>query len=102
MIRRHPFEPADLGTEGNPFELRDVLAIARELEAYAEATRPAPCVGLVDRVMEAIAAEPLPAPVPRRQPRFAPRVAGKRRPRSRRAPIASAPRPERRGPRPTG
>lgn len=78
MTRRHPIEPADLGTDGNELDLGDVLGIAWELEAYAEVARPAPCGGLVDRVMAAIAAEPLPAPVPRRRPRFASRVAGER------------------------
>lgn len=77
MTRRHPIEPADLGPDGNESELGDVLAIARELEAYAEVTCPA-CGGMVDRVMEAIAAEPLPAPAPRRRSRLAPLVAGER------------------------
>jgi hypothetical protein len=63
------FRPEELaGGEGgdagsSSAELAEALAAARELEAFARDADVRPSPELTDRIMAAVAAEPLPAPV---------------------------------------
>lgn len=59
--RRTRFDPAELDLELD-HEAAGLLATARALEAYAESSPGAPSFGFEDRVMAAIANEPLPRP----------------------------------------
>ena len=62
--RRSRFDPSELELELD-HEAAGLLATARALEAYAESTPAAPSSGFEDRVMAAIATEPLPRPTTR-------------------------------------
>jgi hypothetical protein len=53
----------ELRPDGGPVESDDIAAVDRELEWYAAASDVVPPVGLADKVMAAITAEPLPAPI---------------------------------------
>jgi hypothetical protein len=52
-----PTDPFELGPDDAGLE-----AVERELEAFADETRLAPSAGLTDRIMAAVAAEPVPTP----------------------------------------
>jgi hypothetical protein len=53
------FHPSELDVELGP-ESAELLATARDLESYAASGLAAPSVGFEDRVMAAVAAEPMP------------------------------------------
>ena len=59
MSEGRRFHPAELDIELGP-ESAELLATARDLEAYAATGLAAPTVGFEDRVMAAIADEPMP------------------------------------------
>lgn len=59
MSEGRRFHPAELDVELGP-ESAELLATARDLEAYAATGLGAPTVGFEDRVMAAIADEPMP------------------------------------------
>jgi len=56
---RRRFDPSELDLQGDP-EGAELLATARDLESYASTAPVAPSVGFEDRVMAAIADEPMP------------------------------------------
>jgi uncharacterized membrane protein YgcG len=62
MIDRTPFGPADLPEDQPPAELATSLATARELEAMTSGSDQPPGEDFADRVMAAIALEPVPQP----------------------------------------
>ena len=61
---RRRFDPSELDLGADP-EAAELLATARDLESYASSGYVAPTVGFEDRVMAAIAAEPMPRPAGR-------------------------------------
>ena len=61
---RRRFDPSELDLGADP-EGAELLATARDLESYASRGYVAPTVGFEDRVMAAIAAEPMPRPAGR-------------------------------------
>jgi hypothetical protein len=63
-----PFRPAELSDGDEPMsavELAEAFATARELESAAMAADARPSVGFADRILAAVAAEPLPRPMAR-------------------------------------
>jgi uncharacterized membrane protein YgcG len=60
---RDRFHPSELDLELDQASA-GLLATARDLEAYAQMSIAAPAAGFEDRVMAAIASEPLPRPIP--------------------------------------
>jgi uncharacterized membrane protein YgcG len=64
MSEGRRFDPAEIDVELGP-EGAELLATARDLESYAATGLAAPTVGFEDRVMAAIADEPMPRPAGR-------------------------------------
>jgi uncharacterized membrane protein YgcG len=64
MSEGRRFHPAEIDVELGP-EGAELLATARDLESYAATGLAAPTVGFEDRVMAAIADEPMPRPAGR-------------------------------------
>lgn len=61
-MSHRPFHLSELGSEADPFESADLLRMARELEGL-DGGPIRPSDGFTDRVLAAIADEPLPAPM---------------------------------------
>ena len=61
---RRRFDPSELDLDLDP-EAAELVATARDLESYASTGLVTPTVGFEDRVMAAIADEPMPRPAGR-------------------------------------